>query len=132
MTETSDQTRTDALCDEIAAVLPRLGDSIAAALETLDSALDAYLSASERYDACVRDWTSRLPSVAVYTSRILLDRFRAPTVDGLPLRRLRPEARLAHVLAPAMAQLRAPVYVVADLRQLGDAAPDFVTSRRVR
>jgi hypothetical protein len=130
MTEVNDQTRADELCCEIASLLPRLGDDVSDALERLEVALDAFVSASEQYDACVRDWASRLPSIAVYTSRVVLDRYRAPTVDGLPLRRIRPEARLAHVVAPAMARLRAPIYVLADLQQLGDAAPDVVTSRR--
>ena len=132
MTEVADKARADELCDEIAALLPKLGDDVAAALESLEAALDAYLSAAEAYEACVHGWRARLPGVAVYTPRAVLDRYRAPAVDGLPLRQMRPEARLAHVVGPAMAQLRAPLFLVADLRQLGEAAPDFVTSKETR
>jgi len=132
MTQANDRVRADALCDEIVNVLPHLGDDLAAALEALEMALDGYLSAAAQYDDAVHGWAARLPGIDVYTPRVALDRYRAPTVDGIPLRRLRPEARLARVVAPAMAQLRAPVYVVADLQQLGDAAPDSITSQEAR
>jgi len=131
MTEPSDGDRANLLCDEIARLLPALGDDVADAVEALESALESYVSAAAQYDACVHDWALGVPRVAVRTPRVVVERFRAPTVDGLSLRQLRPEARLAHLVGCAMAQLRAPVYVVADLQQLGDAAPDFVTSRRI-
>jgi hypothetical protein len=129
MTETSESARAEALCDEIVDLLPGLGGDVATALSDLETALTAYVDAALRYDACVTDWLRRLPAVGAYTARAVLERYKAPRVHGLPLRPLRPDAHLAQVVSRPMAQLRGPTYLVTDLQQLGDVAPEFVTNR---
>lgn len=126
---TTEQARADEFCDEIVTLLPRLGDELSAARDVLVTALDAYVAAASQYDTCMNDWIHRLGRI-VETPRAVRERYKATTIDGLPLRVLRPETHLARLLAPAMAQLRGPLYIVADLRQLGEIAPEYVTSRQ--
>ncbi len=120
--------RADELCSEIAARLPKLGDDVVAALEALESALSAFVSASNTYNGFVGDSLRVLQDQATYTPRVNVQRWTPTSIDGMPLRPLRPEGQLAALVAPAMEAVKAPLYFVEDLRLLAQGAPQVLVT----
>ena len=120
----------DAICDRIVAELPRLGDEVARELEAIERHLAAFVCASQRYNAFVKESLRSLENHP--GPRAEQSRYYPTRVDGLIVRPTRPDSQLAGIVAPAFDATRAPGYIGAELRLLRDASSDaLVTTQEV-
>jgi hypothetical protein len=114
----------DAICSRIVAELPSLGDEVAKELDAIEEHLARFHAASQRYNGFARDSLRALENRGRECPRVALSRWHPARVDGLTVRTTRPDAQLARIVAPIMEALRAPGYIGADLRTLGESASD--------
>ena len=112
----------DEALDVIVSDLPKLGDELLNTLNAIETALSAYVTAADAFDAYAARALITVNSGALNSPRVRTPRYGVPTVDRTSLAQARGDRLLAAIATPFLEQLHAPAFVTRELRTVAQAA----------